>query len=493
MDEMHSKADQELEKVISYLSVRGYVIESDAVEALKSLSEDLEKIVQNVIEAKKSSGNDNVIRIQDVTPFIPIKRIFTGVAIETEVETVSDPSRNIQPLKPLEGYSKLFVDRYNKLLSLLRRRPDSKGLTSIGLVGKFSEGSKVKTAGLLFARSERKSGVEVTLDDPSGSVRVYFKEALAQQVLKVPLDSMVMIEGTKVGVSQILASRVSLPDVPDHKPTVSSHRAYVVLLSDLHVGSKMFLEQDFARFLKWLNLADGDEDIVSKIKYIIIAGDLIDGIGIYPDQEVQLAEREPRKQYAEVFNLLSKVPNNIRIIISPGNHDMVRQALPQPAIPSDLAQPLYSMDNVTFVGSPAYLKINGVLFLIFHGRSLDDIIASTPELSYRRPSEAMKLLLRARHLAPIYGRRTALSPESQDMLVIEELPDVMHCGHVHAFDYQEYKGTLLVNSGTFQGQTPFQQNMGLEPTPSIVPILDLSSLEVIRRSFTLQSSNSILR
>jgi DNA polymerase II small subunit len=127
-----------------------------------------------------------------------------------------------------------------------------------------------------------------------------------------------------------------------------------------------------------------------------------------------------------------------------------------------------------------------VNFLVYHGRSLDDIIATVPNLSYDRPAAAMQVLLKSRHLAPMYGKRTALSPELRDMLVIDPVPDVFHAGHVHAIDVLDYRGTLVINSGTFQAQTPFQANMGMEPTCSIVPIVDLSTLEVLKRSFTKQ-------
>lgn len=490
---MTERKDEEIDtraNIVSYLTTRGYMIEPEALEVLGSLGEDAEKVLSQLIDLKKPSANNRLIKMQDIISFIPVKEPPTQQVVETELEVVSDPTDKIEPLKPLEGYSRLFTDRYNKLLALLRQRPDSKGLVTSGSVARFSEGSKVKVAGLLFSRTERKNGVEATLDDSSGPIRVYFREGLVQQVLKVPLDSLLMIEGIKLDGNQLLATRLTLPDIPEHKPVLFSHRIYAVLLSDLHIGSKMFLEEDFRRFLRWLNKGDGDDDIVPRIRYLVVAGDLVDGIGVYPDQEMQLDEKEPTRQYDKAFDLLSQVPDYVTIVISPGNHDMVRQALPQPAIPSSLARKLYGMENVVFVGSPAYVKLSGVLFLIFHGRSLDDVIASTPDLSYRRPSEAMKVLLRARHLAPIYGKRTAISPEPKDMLVIEAVPDVMHSGHVHTLDYQDYKGTLIVNSGTFQGQTPFQQNMGLEPTPSIVPVVDLSNLTILRRSFSSHQSFS---
>jgi DNA polymerase II small subunit len=148
------------------------------------------------------------------------------------------------------------------------------------------------------------------------------------------------------------------------------------------------------------------------------------------------------------------------------------------------------MDNVRMVGNPTVVRLSGVTFLIYHGRSLDDIIATIPELSYARPAAAMQILLKTRHLAPIYGKRTALSPEERDMLVIDTVPDVFHSGHVHTIDTLEYRGTLVVNSGTWQSQTPFQANMGLDPTPSIFPILDLSTLGVVKRSMRYDFSSA---
>ena len=210
----------------------------------------------------------------------------------------------------------------------------------------------------------------------------------------------------------------------------------------------------------------------------------MEGVGVYPGQEFQLAERDPKRQYELAGQLLRQVPGYTQIVISPGNHDAVRQALPQPAVAVDMAESLYAMDNVRWVGDPAYVKLHGVTFLVYHGKSLDDVIATTPNLAYDRPTDAMKLLLRARHLAPTYGKRTALSPELRDYMVVDQVPDVFHAGHVHTYGELSYRGTLLVNSGTWQAQTQFQSNMGMEPTPSIIPVLDLSTLKAVRRNFS---------
>jgi DNA polymerase II small subunit len=135
------------------------------------------------------------------------------------------------------------------------------------------------------------------------------------------------------------------------------------------------------------------------------------------------------------------------------------------------------------LGNPAFVELNGVKVLMYHGQGLDDIIATTPGLSYSKPSEAMKVLLKARHLAPIYGERTPIAPEQEDMMVITEVPDIFHSGHVHVVDVQSYRGTLVVNSGAWQSQTKYQQTMGITPTPGMAVIVNLATLQPVVYDF----------
>jgi DNA polymerase II small subunit len=120
---------------------------------------------------------------------------------------------------------------------------------------------------------------------------------------------------------------------------------------------------------------------------------------------------------------------------------------------------------------------------MYHGRSLDDIIATAPGLSHEHPERAMKLLLQSRHLAPVYGGKTLLSPESRDFLVIDRVPDIFHAGHVHVVGHCNHRGVLIVNSGCWQEQTEYMQKLGLNPTPGKVPVVNLQTLEVTLLSF----------
>jgi DNA polymerase II small subunit len=471
----------------------GYVFDAKAFDMINDLPPevDLEIVVDKLLLQKAVTQADGkVVTVGDVLRALPPdfslvdNREQTTVDEPVSLEVTSDPTLAISPAEANEGYNHLFKDRYERLMSIVKGRPDSRGIVGVSAIKEIGEGEKVRVAGLVTGRNNRKNNVEITLDDPSGTARISCQDdQVMRSAMEVPLDGMVVAEVSRGRSGQIYANSIMLPDVPGRRVTSFSHRVYAVLLSDLHIGSRMFLEEDFKRFLHWLNGELGDADIVNRVRYVVIAGDVVDGVGVYPGQELQLVERDPMKQYQMAAELLKQISPKIQIVLSPGNHDAVRQALPQPAVGLDIAGPLYEMDNVKWVGDPCYVKLNGVNMLVYHGKSLDDVIATTPDLSYDRPTDAMKLLLRSRHLAPTYGKRTALSPEMRDFMVVDPVPDILHSGHVHTFGELSYRGTLLINSGTWQSQTSFQSNMGLEPTPSIVPIVDLSTLQAVRRNF----------
>jgi DNA polymerase II small subunit len=481
-------------KAVARVLASGYLLDAKAFEMINRVPAgvDLEGLIDMLLKQKAGTvgGEAKMITESDVAKVMPEATQQGGdeqgalSSEPAELEVVSDPTVAIAPAEASDGFNKLFRDRYQRLYSILRSRLDTRGAVMVSATKGLPLNKKVRVAGLLSDRSSRRGSVELKVDDPTGMMRVVCQDQLVEEAaLKAPLDSMVVVEVSRGKTGQLYASSVLLPDVPGRKLASSSHRVYALLLSDLHIGSKMFLADDFSRFLQWINGGLGDKDVVNRIKYLVIAGDLVDGVGVYPNQEFQLAEKDPRKQYEMAAELLRQVPGHVQIVLSPGNHDAVRQALPQPAVPVDFAESLYGMENVRWVGDPAYIKLHGVSFLVFHGKSLDDVIAMTPELTYDNPTEAMKLLLRSRHLSPTYGKRTALSPELRDFMVIDQVPDVLHSGHVHTFGELNYRGTLLVNSGTWQGQTDFQSNMGLEPTPSIIPVIDLSTMSVLRRNF----------
>ena len=372
-------------KAIARVLASGYLLDAKAFEMISQIPPeiDVDGLVERLLEQKAGAvGKAKVITPSDVAKVMP-ETVGRGqeeqVAVNgsSEMEVVSDPTPAIAPVEAGEGYSKLFRDRYRRLFAILRTRLDTKNTATASATKGLPQNKKVKVAGLLIDRASRRGNVELKVDDPTGVVRAICQDqATERAALEAPLDSMVVVEVSRGKSGQLFASSLVLPDVPGRRPVSSSHRVYAVLLSDLHVGSRMFLADDFRRFLQWVNGGLGDRDIVSRIKYLVVAGDLVDGVGVYPNQEFQLAEKDPKRQYEMAAELLRQVPGHIQIVISPGNHDAVRQALPQPAVSVDLAESSYAMENVRWVGDPAYVKLHGVMFLIYHGKSLDDVIAT---------------------------------------------------------------------------------------------------------------------
>ena len=135
-----------------------------------------------------------------------------------------------------------------------------------------------------------------------------------------------------------------------------------MLLSDLHVGSKKFLSKELTRVFDWLNLrigAPNQREIAERTKYLVICGDVVDGIGVYPRQEHELAITDLYEQYKEAAKYIGMIPDHIETVILPGNHDPVRQALPQPQIPRDFGEPIYEAWSSPPSETPARLGFMG--------------------------------------------------------------------------------------------------------------------------------------
>jgi len=390
----------------------------------------------------------------------------------------------------IEDFKQYFLDRYSRMESILRQRADLRDATSVSNLPHGERWQKVKVIGMVASKRDFKDGSSVVeLEDTRDSVRVSFKsdDALKKKVTRLLNDEVVCISGaTKTGRT-IIANDVIWPDVSYRQRSVHMDApAYAVLTSDIHIGSKTFMRENFESFLRWLNCEEGEGRSVrlaEQVKYLIIAGDLVDGVGIYPNQEEELFISDLNAQYEQAAEYLAMVPERIRIIVIPGNHDACRPTLPTPPMYREYAQPVYDLKNVVMLGDPATVNIEGTTFLLTHGRSLDDAIPLLPGCDFKTPQNAMVELLKSRHLAPSFGEKTPLAPEASDRLIIDPVPDVFHAGHVHVEGVANYRGITVVNSGTWQAQTKFQLSAGIVPKPCIAPILDLMSGKVIEMNF----------
>ena len=152
---------------------------------------------------------------------------------------------------------------------------------------------------------------------------------------------------------------------------------------------------------------------------------------------------------------------------------------------------LWDRENFFMLGNPSMVSLNGVKVLMYHGQSIDDVVRTTPGVSYDKPAAVMRHFLKARHMSPIYGSRTPIAPETEDMMVIDDVPDIFHSGHVHFVGLDMYKGVLIVNSGAWQRQTDFQESVGITPTPGMAIIVNLQTMKVYQKDFRVKESDFI--
>src|SRR5271155_2918922 len=279
-------ATGEMALAVSRVLSKGYQIDPDAFSLLSELSAkgDIEPILKLVIEKKESRKAERVILKSDVDEFVPRDEVLDRVAVDShdlvaDIVIVSNPTDSIRPIEAEDGFKRLFQDRYSHLLGIARQRPDSKNVMSIES-GREMREKEYKIAGLVSSRNSRKGGgVELVIDDPTGSARLYCGNEVADSALALPFDSLVIADVALGKTGQLYARDLLLPDIPTKKTIGSPRRAYAVMLSDLHIGSKLFLADDFSRFLAWLNGKLGDLDVVERLRYVIVAGDDGDGIG----------------------------------------------------------------------------------------------------------------------------------------------------------------------------------------------------------------------
>ncbi len=364
-----------------------------------------------------------------------------------------------------------FRNRFERLSRMLRRSASTPHADLADIKRHLNE--KARIIVFISGKRETKNGnLLFEVEDLSGTFKVIvsksrFNDKMLDKAKFVLTDDIVAITG-KVLEPYMIAEDIEWPDLPvvREKKRAEADVA-VAYLSDIHFGSRHFLARHLKSFSEWLHGHGEARELAGKVKYLSIAGDIVDGIGIYPNQEKELVVKDIFAQYKMFDDFLSDLPDYIEVIAAPGNHDAVRRGEPQPALGKDLVA-----TDITAVGNPCSISIEGVKHLIYHGTSIDSMIANIPGASYMHPEKVMVEYLKRRHLSPIYGGNLII-PENVDYMVIEDPPDVFHSGHVHKNGYTQYRGTLIINSGTFQDRTDFQIKQGHVPTPALVPVFEL--------------------
>ena len=470
-------------------------------EQIPIIEKEIEPYDERNIQTTLQKRDTQLHPVQECQPNQPIKEItispspsWNPVAkdYDADVKIISDITGNSTCEGTTKDFAKLFSDRFDTLRNHLRKqrreltqvipikRVKRVGMADIQLIGIVNE-----------VRTTLNGHKLIELEDDSGMITCIVLQN-NQDVFPIAEH---IVSDEVIGVTGVLSkngdlfiiNNVIFPDISMHNRQHKSNAPlYAAFLSDIHIGSREFLTKEWYSFLRWINGDQGNtrqKAVAGKIKYLVIPGDVVDGIGVYPNQEKELTITDLYKQYEELAHQLENIPDYIKIILQPGNHDAVRPAEPQPTFEKEI-QRLFSTNDVSFIGNPSTFSLHSVEILSYHGQSLLDFATNIQQLKYNEPIEIMKVMLQKHHLAPMYGGYTPLAPEHKDYMIINQIPDIFVTGHVHLANIGEYRGVTLINASSWQDQTSYQKMLNFIPNPAKLPVADLQSGNVTMMDFT---------
>lgn len=453
-----------------FLDLLGYDVFDEKKEKLNTILKEIKEPEASVVLEDGSKDVPNVIVLESY--------------IEDETKK-----------KSIQDFVSYFRVRYDSLKRILQMRVELQNVLSINRILNKKDRESVDLIGIVSDKKVTKNGnVILRLEDLTGSITVLVNKNrvdvfnLAKDLV---LDEVVGVSGM-VGDKIIFANNILLPDIPMSKELKKSpDEVYMAFISDLHIGSNNFLSDEFNRFVKWINCEVGDKrqrEMARGIKYLFVVGDLVDGVGIFPNQDKELVIKDIYAQYSKCAELLSKIREDIRIIICAGNHDALRLAEPQPVLDKDIAKPLWDLHNVTIVTNPCLINVHssenfpGFDVLIYHGYSFHYYIDNVDSLRLNKtrdnPRFVLKFLLQRRHLAPTHTSTLYMPFTDKDPLIINKVPDFFVAGEMHRSDVSAYNNVTTINCSCWQAKTDFQEKTGNNPDPSKVPIVNLKTREV---------------
>ncbi|MBM3246970.1 hypothetical protein FJZ17_00290 [Candidatus Pacearchaeota archaeon] len=413
--------------------------------------------------------------------------------------TVKILSSNIIPYKKIEvrDFVTHFKNRYNFFKDVLKERKELTNLLSINKIGNSRSFSII---GLVFnKRVTKNKNIILEVEDITGKVNLLIscdKKEVFDKAKEIVLDDVIGFKCSGNG-DLIYVNDLFFADsfIVDKKR--AEEEVYALFISDIHIGSTLFLEKSFLKFLDWINGRIDDEKMkekISKIKYLFILGDNVDGVGVHPAQEPLLKIKDIKDQYKALAELLERIPKNITMIMCPGQHDAVRVPEPQPPVDEEFGLELTKINNLFLVSNPALIEIEsserkpGFKVGMYHGASMHDWIDSIEDLrqgqANKNPSKVVKYMLRHRHLSPMHAGNVYVPSDKEDMQMIKEVPDIMATGDMHRTDIDMYNNILIVCGSCWQSQTAFEEKVGNIPDPCKVPMLNLKTREIKILDFT---------
>jgi len=293
-------AKMDKEAIISFFQRHGMLVEPQAVDYILDSGENVIDIFQRLEKKPLILSLDMVKSLLEKPKAVKKK---DAIINEDGFKILKDVTNRMEA-GGLDGFLNVFRDRYEKISSLIKKRHEMRSVVPIKKINRYED---VAVIGIVRDVRSVRNGYIAEIEDEEAWFPVFIPKDVDSAIVN---DEVIGIVGKRKN-DLLIARSIIRPEIPIMKKKNGASEGYIVFTSDTHIGSRSFLEKKWEKFIKWLNGEIGNErqkEVAKKVKYVVISGDIIEGVGVYPKQEYDLAIEDLYEQYEEVAKKLNGVP-----------------------------------------------------------------------------------------------------------------------------------------------------------------------------------------
>jgi DNA polymerase II small subunit/DNA polymerase delta subunit B len=373
-------------EIIGMFLKKGYMLDK---ESLKFFVKNTDKI-DSFLEKISSKKTHKTITLNIVNETLEPE---TG---KPKIEILEAPKKEVKKFS-VEEVTHFFNSRYEKIRKMFSGRLDLINPISIN---KISPNTKKFT--IIAMITEKNEGdFSASVEDQTGNIEVFFAEP--DQFKQLVIDEVVgLLCESQNGIHK--AEKIIWPDVPLNKEVNKGKEdCYCLFLSDLHLDNPKHQEKHYQNMKKWLEKKDYD------ISYVFILG------GISSKKE-------------DVISFLNDLPIDATKILAEKSNDFAE---------------LETNNSIFLVDYPSLLQVDNIKILLVNGEYLKKY-----KNTYNSDTSTTLLnLFKKRHLDPTFEPEESFT--SENVLLLDKIPDIVACGTTGEPSLQNYKGTTIISTGNF--------------------------------------------
>jgi DNA polymerase II small subunit len=252
--------------ILRLLSDKGILVDPDAADALAQLDDPmkcanliLEDGVNRPLVLTKADVENYAACISERPMASKASAISRSPSegskkLSEEVVVLKDITGNSTCIGNVIDFAKLFNDRYDTIRRILAKRRELSGLLPISRLKKAQR--DLRFVGIINEIRTTKNGhTLLEMEDEEDKIQVLIMKGSKKGSESFVKDEVVGVVGSLSKDGEIVVAKEFVrPDVPLNSGlTPNASESVLAFVSDIHVGSTEFLNDEWNRFVAWLN------------------------------------------------------------------------------------------------------------------------------------------------------------------------------------------------------------------------------------------------